>query len=89
MSAGIRVEWPYLYVAVAAAPRPTGMQEYVFRFECTGYPRIPATGSLWDIDANAILPVARWPGGRSRVSSRLSPDWKMVRAHICLRPTKH
>lgn len=72
----IRIEWPYLFVAVTAAARPAGPPEYVFRFECTGYPRVPATGCIWDIGASGPLPVARWPSGRNRVPAAFRPDWQ-------------
>lgn len=45
------------------------------RFECTGYPN-GVTGRLWDMEANAPLPVGRWPGGKSRVPAVFRPEWK-------------
>ncbi len=72
----ISLEWPHLVLAISAAQRPDSPVEYCFRFECTGYPRIPATGRAWDSAANAPLPVAKWPGGKQRVPMVFRPEWK-------------
>ena len=72
----IKVTWPHVQVAVSAALRVNAPSEYAFRFECSGFPKIPATATLWDADENAALPVAQWPGGQLRVPSVFRPDWK-------------
>lgn len=75
----VSTQWPYAVLAVAAAPRLGSPGEYGFRFECSGYRRTPATAQPWDLDANAPLPAARWPTGRSIVPSVFRPKWKSGR----------
>jgi hypothetical protein len=70
------IEWPFAFIAVAAAERPGGPAEYWFRFECAGYPQEAPTARPWDIDANQPLPFPRWPAGRSRVPAVFRPDWR-------------
>jgi hypothetical protein len=72
----VRIAWPYVEVDVAAALRPGAPLAYGFRFECVGYPQQAATGQLWDTVNGAPLPVARWPGGRSRIPAVFRPDWR-------------
>lgn len=72
----LAIQWPHAYIAVSAAARTNAPDEYVFRFECTGYPRVAATACLWDMAANVLLPLPRWPAGRLRVPSVFRPDWK-------------
>jgi hypothetical protein len=69
------VEWPLVYIAVAAAERAKAPKEYVFRFNCAGYPR-GVTASLWDLARKALPAITEWPSGRSRVPSVFRPDWK-------------
>lgn len=71
----IGLEWPCAFIAVSAAPRANAPEEFLFRFECTGYPRAAATASLWDKAASAIPPVTRWPNGKIRVPSVFRPEW--------------
>jgi hypothetical protein len=70
------VMWPHVLIYVSADARQGAPAEYLFRFECSGYPRVAATASLWDKATNGIPPTARWPGGRFRVPSVFRPDWK-------------
>jgi hypothetical protein len=71
-----KIEWPYVFIAVTAVPRPGAPSEYLFRFECAGYPRVAATASLWDKATSTLPSVAQWPNGRLRVPSVFRPDWK-------------
>ena len=68
----ISVSWPYAVFAVRAADRI----EYGLRFECTNYPRTPATARPWDIELDAPLAVHKWPSGRQRIPLAFNPDWK-------------
>jgi hypothetical protein len=77
----VSVTWPHVVIAVAAAPRPGSPAEYALRFECSGYRQKPVTGQPWDIEANAPLPPAKWPGGSSIIPSIFRPEWK---AGTCL-----
>jgi hypothetical protein len=72
----IRVQWPYALIAVSAALRENSPAQYIFRFDCTGYPRVATTGSLWDMETDELPPVSRWPNGRVRVPAAFRPDWK-------------
>jgi hypothetical protein len=72
----IETNWPHSLIAVAAAARADAPDEYVFRFECSGYRQTPVTGQPWDLSANKPLAPARWPKGRSIVPSVFNPDWK-------------
>ncbi|OYX47053.1 MAG: hypothetical protein B7Y90_13880 [Alphaproteobacteria bacterium 32-64-14] len=42
----------------------------------TGYPQTAPTARLWDTQADAPLPLPRWPTGRSRGQAVFRPDWK-------------
>jgi hypothetical protein len=69
------IDWPYLYIAVSAAERRKAPNEYVFRFNCAGYPK-GVTGSLWDLSRKTLPEITAWPAGRIRVPSVFRPDWK-------------
>lgn len=68
--------WPYVVITVAAPPRPKAPGEFGFRFECSGYRRLPPIGQPWDLDTSAQLPDGRWPTGPKFVSGVFRPDWK-------------
>jgi hypothetical protein len=70
------IEWPLVYLAVAAAERTGAPAEWWFRFDCSGYPQQAPTAKPWDMDAKGPLPGARWPSGRSRVPAVFRPDWR-------------
>lgn len=68
--------WPHVQIAVSAMPRPQSPDEYGFRFECSGYRRIPVTAQPWDLSSGTPLAHARWPTGRSIVPAVFRTDWK-------------
>ncbi len=68
----ISVSWPYAVFAVRAADQI----EYGLRFECTNYPRTPATARPWNFELDAPLAVDKWPTGRQRIPLAFNPDWK-------------
>lgn len=68
----VSVAWPIAVFGVKAADGA----EYGLRFDCTGYPRTPATAQPWDMDLNAPLAVNLWPAGRSRIPLAFNPSWK-------------
>jgi len=72
----IRTVWPWVLIAVSAAPRPGAPDAYCFRFECGGYPRTPATAQPWDLEADRPLHFSGWPTGRSILPSIFRPEWK-------------
>ena len=66
------MSWPHAVFAVLAAD---GI-EYGLRFECTNYPRTPATARPWDFELDAPLAIEKWPTGRQRIPLAFNPDWK-------------
>ncbi len=72
----ISINWPYIVIAVSAATREDAPGEYAFRFDCTGYPQLGPTAQLWDLELESLLPLAKWPGGKSRVPASFRPDWQ-------------
>jgi hypothetical protein len=72
----VKLEWPHLTIEVEASPRGGAPSCYGLRFACQGYPQQAVTGRLWDLEADAPLPAAHWPKGRSRVAAVFRPDWK-------------
>lgn len=76
----IELEWPFLYVAVAAKPKPGAPAEYCFRFDCTGYRQAAPAGSLWDSTMRDFLAIGKWPGGEDRVAMAFNPQWEGGRA---------
>lgn len=72
----IAIRWPHVIVAVSAPERPKSPNEFVFRFECTGYREVPVTGQPWDLAADGSLPGGQWPTGPSIVASVFRPGWK-------------
>ena len=70
------LNWPYALIAVKAAERDRGPEEYILRFECSNYPMAPPTAQLWDTATNTPLSSACWPSGKRRVSAVFNPKWK-------------
>lgn len=67
----VRLEWPQLFVEVAAR----GGRGVALKVDCTGYSQQPPTAMPWDINSGTMLPADLWPRG-GRVSSVFRPDWK-------------
>ncbi|HQT53951.1 MAG TPA: hypothetical protein PKX06_10795 [Phenylobacterium sp.] len=55
------LEFPFLYVRIAAGARPTGPRHFLLRLDCTGYRAIAPTAQLWDAKENLALPEAQRP----------------------------
>lgn len=68
----VALSWPYAVFGVRAGD---GI-EYGLRFDCSGYPRTPATARPWDLNRDAPLAPNLWPTGRSRVPLAFNPAWK-------------
>ena len=60
----ISLTWPYAFIAISAAERPSGPAEWVLRFELSGYPHTAPTGGVWDADADISLAPGRRPKGQ-------------------------
>jgi hypothetical protein len=70
------IAWPFVTIAVAAAPRLNAPGEWWFRFECSDYPQQAPTARPWDPERREPLVFARWPAGKSRVPAIFRPEWK-------------
>lgn len=68
----VKVAWPHAVFAVRAADG----REFGFRFECSNYPRTPASACPWDLERDAQLDRAKWPAGRNRIPLAFNPDWQ-------------
>lgn len=69
----VEIAWPFALIAITAKDQ----QEYILRFNCSGYPQTPPTGGPWDSSHNAVLAFDLWPQGRGgRVSAVFRTDWK-------------
>ena len=68
----VEVEWPHVVCGVRAADG----REFGFRFECSNYPRTPATARPWDLELNAPLDSGKWPTGRDRIPLAFNPEWQ-------------
>lgn len=67
------IAWPFVLIAVTAKDD----HAYVLRFNCAGYPQVPATAGPWDIERNAILAFDLWPRSQGgRVGSVFRTNWK-------------
>ena len=71
----IGIDWPYVVIAVQAAPRDGGPDEYALRFDCSDYPQTPPTAQPWDPEQAAPLAHEKRPTGHSRVAMAFRTDW--------------
>lgn len=67
----VQVLWPMVHVEISARDG----RRFTLRFECTGYPEVAPTATLWDACSQQQLPAALWPRG-GRVSQVFNPSWK-------------
>lgn len=75
----VSMAWPHALIAISAAPREGAPDEYVLKFELSGYPTTAPTGCPWDLDRDVILPAGKRPKG-SRVGQIFRTDWREGRA---------
>jgi hypothetical protein len=75
----IDLTWPFALIAITAAARSSGPDEWVMRFDLTGYPQQAPTGMPWDAAAAYQLELARYPKGE-RVREVFRTDWEGGRA---------
>lgn len=71
------IHWPFALIAVSAAVRPNGPDEFVLRFELTGYPSQAPTAIPFDLETEARLAPEKLPKG-PRLSGNMAfrPDWQ-------------
>lgn len=72
----VSASWPHVVINVSAPPRNAGPTEFAFRFECSGYPRVPVTARPWDVSAGRPLGADQWPTGPSLVAAVFRPEWR-------------
>lgn len=70
------IAWPNVTIAVQAAPRSGAPDEYLFRFDCAGYPHQAPTARPWNDATDGPTPISQWPRGASRIPAVFRPDWK-------------
>jgi len=69
----VSLAWPFVYITITA----NDGHEYVFRFNCAGYPQSPPTAGPWDVTQSRVLPFAQWPrSGGGRLGAVFRTDWK-------------
>ena len=69
------IDWPYVLVAVSAAPRENGPKEFLLRFNVAGYPVSPPTATPWNPETENILEAELRPKGE-RAGSVFRSDWE-------------
>lgn len=67
----VDLQWPVVFIEVGTCDGRT----FTLRFECSGYPDVAPTATLWDLATGQQLAAARWPSG-GRVSQVFNPSWK-------------
>lgn len=68
-----QILWPHALIGVAAKDG----RDFLFRFDCAGYPQVAPTAGPWDGRLDRTLDFDLWPQGRGgRVSAVFRPDWK-------------
>jgi hypothetical protein len=63
--------FPTVCVAICASDG----RRIVLRFDCTGYPDVAPTATVWDWVNGRALSPSQWPRG-GRVSQVFNPSWK-------------
>lgn len=71
----VAIEWPYVYLAVSAAPRGGAHIEYGLRAELTGYPQQPPACTAWSLEHNRQLTPDERPKGE-RAGDVFKHSWK-------------
>lgn len=72
----ISIEWPKAIIAITAARRDQGPNEYFFLFDVANYPQSLPTAQPWDLNAGATLEPHKRPQGSLRVSKAFRSDWQ-------------
>lgn len=67
----VDLQWPMAFIEVGAGDG----RRFTLRFECSGYPDIAPTATIWDMAKGQQLDAADWPRG-GRVSQVFNPSWK-------------
>lgn len=67
----VELQWPIVFIEVGAGDG----RRFTLRFECSGYPDIAPTATIWDMAKEQQLAAGDWPSG-GRVSQVFNPSWK-------------
>lgn len=70
----LEIDWPHALIAVEAAPRENGPEEFTFRFELSGYPNEAPTATPWDLERGDVLGREDRPKGE-RVGPAFNAGW--------------
>ncbi len=70
------VEWPYAMIWIDAPSRPNSPERFFLRFHLQDYPAKGPTATLWDLDKNSQLDLAKWPKGDGDVGMVFRTNWK-------------
>jgi hypothetical protein len=73
------IAWPYVQIAVTAAPRTGAPGEFVLRFELSGYPTSAPTATPWNAASGTPLAPESRPKGEF-VGHVFRTDWEDGRA---------
>ena len=73
------ITWPYVLVAVSAAPRDSAPSEFFLRFDMTGYPESAPTATPWNPTTGDVLEEDLRPKGE-RAGHVFRSDWEGGRA---------
>lgn len=65
VGSGSELPWPHVYTHVAAAPRANSPDQWLVRWDATGYGSGPITGGFWDSASGGYLAKEKWPKGRA------------------------
>jgi hypothetical protein len=69
------LHWPNLVIAVRAAARANGPEEFALQFDLTDYPTRAPTAMPWDVEGRLKLSLERRPKGH-RVGMAFRMDWE-------------
>jgi len=72
---GDTIVWPFAVFWVAAEARDKSPTGYHFKFDFTGYPLVPPTGTFWDPQSDGELAHGKRARGTGRVEKIFRVDW--------------
>lgn len=77
-----QIVWPHVIFWLPADAKVMPCGKVYLRFDLQGYPLKAPTACPWDVEANGILPEARWPKGRTQVDAIFKPKWKSFALYV-------
>ena len=67
--------WPEAILWISAPSRPNGPDRFFFHFTLPGYPERAPSATVWDIEGNQRLDLAKWPKGGGDVGMAFRTNW--------------